>query len=330
MFDMMMNIGPINYKLDAINKTSYFQAARCDVTEARLRLLEYKSIDNETRMLRNNLIFSGHAEIVSADNCHGIICEFLKQNLNLDPKSFCITKANRIGKRQVVRAQGSVRHRAILVTFRDENDTDIIMNNAKLLKNTHFGISRDYPREISEARRELWPQFKQARSKYGPRNVKIKFPAALEINGDVVRDLFPGWYETLRGSRNSNVQARIQERYNHTVEITMKNISKELPVEEEINVDEVLSEEENNDIPPPKHSTEPVISHTSPKSTTSGVTSKAPGYLMAVHAPLQNLLTESHTKVTHSGKNPPPSSSVCSMPTSVDCPADQNIHVSTR
>jgi hypothetical protein len=90
----------------------------------------------------------------------------------------------------------------------------------------------------------------------------------------------------------------------------MKNISKELPVEEEINVDEVLSEEENNDNPPPKHSTEPVISHTSPKSTTPGVTSKAPGYLMAVHAPLKNLLTESHTKLKHSSKNPPSCSSV--------------------
>ena len=87
----------------------------------------------------------------------------------------------------------------------------MILSNAKRLKGTSFGISRDYPSEISEARKELWPEFKMAREKYGPRRVSLRFPASLVINGDTVKDLFPDWHEVLKGSRNSDVRNRIDE-----------------------------------------------------------------------------------------------------------------------
>ncbi|KAH3872884.1 hypothetical protein DPMN_036107 [Dreissena polymorpha] len=60
------------------------------------------------------------------------------------------------------------------------------MDSAKLSKNTHLGISRDYPREISEARKDLWPDFKAARDKYGSKNLKMLFPtvsARLGLSG---------------------------------------------------------------------------------------------------------------------------------------------------
>ncbi|KAH3811615.1 hypothetical protein DPMN_140027 [Dreissena polymorpha] len=82
-----------------------------------------------------------------------------------------------------------------------------------LVKNTHFGISRDYPREISEARKDLWPDFKAARDKYGMKNVKMLFPAALSVHGEVIRNLFPDWHSVFRGSRNSDVASRIDQRF---------------------------------------------------------------------------------------------------------------------
>ena len=109
----------------------------------------------------------------------------------------------------------SVRHRTILATFGDPSHVYDIMNSVVRLKGTPFGVSRDYPREISDARRELWPEYKQARAQYGPRAVKLAYPAALVVNGDVVRDLFPGWFDVMRGSRNTDSRARIQSRYNH-------------------------------------------------------------------------------------------------------------------
>ncbi|KAH3816919.1 hypothetical protein DPMN_118444 [Dreissena polymorpha] len=101
----------------------------------------------------------------------------------------------------------------MLVTLSYLRYVNEIMDSAKLLKNTHFGISRDYPREISQAHKDLWPDFKAARDKYGSKNVKMLFPAALSVHGEVIRNLFPDWHSVLRGSRNSDVDSRIDQRF---------------------------------------------------------------------------------------------------------------------
>ncbi|KAH3853011.1 hypothetical protein DPMN_095534 [Dreissena polymorpha] len=92
---------------------------------------------------------------------------------------------------------------------RCERDVNDIMDNAKLLRGTSFGISRDYPREISDARKQLWPEFKAARDKYGAKNVKMAFLAALVIHGETVKNAFPDWHSTLRCSRNADVTAHV-------------------------------------------------------------------------------------------------------------------------
>lgn len=92
----------------------------------------------------------------------------------------------------------------------------------------------------------------------------------------------PRWYETLRGSRNSNVQARVQERYKYTVETTLKHFMNELPEHVE-HPDEESEDVSHNDDPleqseaPPN---KPVAQVDPPISV--------PGYLIQVHAPLQD------------------------------------------
>ena len=41
----------------------------------------------------------------------------------------------------------------------------------------------------------------------------ILYPAALVIHGETVQNKFPGWHEILKGSRNSNVNERIDARF---------------------------------------------------------------------------------------------------------------------
>ncbi|KAH3697268.1 hypothetical protein DPMN_084760 [Dreissena polymorpha] len=65
------------------------------------------------------------------------------------------------------------------------------------MDSTSFDISRDYPREISDARKQTWPDFKAALDKYGTKNVKMAFPAALVIHGETVTNAFPDWHSTL-------------------------------------------------------------------------------------------------------------------------------------
>lgn len=46
--------------------------------------------------------------------------------------------------------------RPIIVAFRDYYDTVLILEQAHRLKGTVFGLSRDYPAEISNARKTIW------------------------------------------------------------------------------------------------------------------------------------------------------------------------------
>lgn len=208
MFELLSNIGPMKYRIDNVEQHVYFSSAIHSVTDSRLRLLEYKSIDNEARQKQSNLIFTNINEPTNAnENCIITVQNLLRDKLNLTSPQYEISKAYRIGPRRLFQKKP----RSILVSFTDIRHTDTILSNASRLKGTSYGISRDYPSEINEARKALWPEFKIAREKYGPKKVAIKFPAALKVNGVTVKDHFPDWSEVLKGSRNSNVPNRVQE-----------------------------------------------------------------------------------------------------------------------
>ena len=230
MFDILGNLAPLAYRLDTLERDMFFSSAIHDVNTTRIRLLEYKSIDIEARSKQNNLIFSGLDESVLADDCRDIVQIFLNEQLNIDRGNYDITKAYRIGRKSFSKTNKTIKNRSILVSFIDPRQVDLIMSQAYLLKGTFYGISKDYPKEISDARKELWPEYKQARAKYGPKNVTIKYPASLVIRGETVRNKFPDWYEVLQGSRNSNINERIDIRFKAKVqeftEKTMNEITK--------------------------------------------------------------------------------------------------------
>lgn len=76
------------------------------------------------------------------------------------------------------------------------------------MKDTQFGIHRDYPKEILNARSSLWPSYKKAKANNPRADVSIGYPAKLLINGRVVADKFPNWRKVLRGSRTSEPVVR--------------------------------------------------------------------------------------------------------------------------
>lgn len=124
---------------------------------SRLTLLEYKSIDLEARSRRNNLIFGGLPEDKS-ENCFVTISNFLKDHLDIDP-SPVMSRAHRLGRYK----RDSTR--PIIVNFIDTRDTEAIISVANKLKNTQYNINRDFPKEIADARRVLWPIYKDLREK---------------------------------------------------------------------------------------------------------------------------------------------------------------------
>lgn len=315
MFEMMVNISSYSQSLNHLNSMTYFQHAVNEVSEARLRVLEYKSLDIETKLLRNNLVISGLSEIAGDEDCLQTVTAFLENKFGMS--NVGIVEANRIGRRQVARGRDIQRCRSILVKFCDQRDVENIMSNVRQLRNTQFGISRDYPLEIREARKQLWPDFKRARDQHGHRNVKFLFPAAIKINGEITHDIFPGWHSVLRGSRNSNVKARVEECYHRVVQNSIAANKKnddqttKIPVagpipqmETDIGRPEVpvvipldtsalpvISDEPDNESSTAEDSLPEVAGDASTPVTTTAVT--APGYLLSVHLPIQQSVAAS-------------------------------------
>ena len=77
----------------------------------------------------------------------------------------------------------------------------MILENANKLKDTSFGVNRDYPKEIVSARSKIWPAYKKAREENARGTVHIGYPAKLIVHKRVVLDEFPDWRNVLSGSR---------------------------------------------------------------------------------------------------------------------------------
>ena len=102
-------------------------------------------------------------------DCVSIIRNFLSDKLKLDPTPIHIQRAHRLGKpvpqnrRWAKVTAGQRGPRPIIVCFRDYNDVELIMSNANKLRGTSYGINRDYPRKIINARSKLWADYKTAK-----------------------------------------------------------------------------------------------------------------------------------------------------------------------
>lgn len=211
LFEVMTDIGSLYGRVQDVETKVHNLKLTTEAHDQRIKLVEYKSLDLEARSRRSNLIFRGHPENVEDDDCASIIRRFLEEKLSIE-KDIYIQRAHRLGNVRRRRAgpggKTDTRPRPIIVCFRDAQDIDLILQNAYKLKDTQFGIHRDYPKEILNARSSLWPSYKQAKANNPRADVSIGYPAKLLINGRVVADKFPNWREVLRGSRTSEPVVR--------------------------------------------------------------------------------------------------------------------------
>ena len=221
LFEIMSQLGSVTTRVGELEEDVETILAHSMVTDKRLKLLEYKSIDQETRSRRNNLIFRGHPEVRYNDDCEAIIRNFLQRHLDIDPNLIRIQRAHRLGDlkyRPWGRAGGQRNApRPIIVGFTEYKDVELIMANARKLAGKDFGINRDYPSEIVQARSRLWGEYKDEKAKCErdrTRRVVIGFPAKLVVNGKVIRDEFPEWKSILRETRTQHSQTKNQQTSN--------------------------------------------------------------------------------------------------------------------
>ncbi|KAH3806053.1 hypothetical protein DPMN_134364 [Dreissena polymorpha] len=75
------------------------------------------------------------------------------------------------------------------------------MPKVYLLKNSGFGIDGQYPKEISTARSALYKSREAVDARSSRRNVRIRYPARLFIDGRCVKDMFTDWFNVLWTNR---------------------------------------------------------------------------------------------------------------------------------
>ena len=114
----------------------------------------------------------------------------------------CIERAHRLGslRLDIFRGRSDPR-RPMIVKFRDYIDTEMVMKNAYMLRNTRFGVDKDYPREITMARKQLYTCEEAKRASFVKRSVQIKYPARLYIDIKLVCDKFPEWFKIMGRNR---------------------------------------------------------------------------------------------------------------------------------
>ena len=201
-FSSLLSINSAQNQLNHINQSVMSNTLKLHKTLDRVKVLEYRSIDQEARSRRLNLLFRGIPEYIG-ENCLTVVQAFIVDKLKITD-DICIQRAHRIGRKQynIGRRGFNASQRPIIVAFRDSKDIDLILSKCKELANSPYGVNRDYPNEIVQARKSLYPQLKELRKKYPSSRINIVYPARLVHDKETVADLFPDWTSVMRRSRH--------------------------------------------------------------------------------------------------------------------------------
>lgn len=112
-------------------------------------------LDLQCRSMKNNLIFKGLA-FAKYENCEQKLQNFLYEELDIQhPIEF--GNVHRFGKRSLNRA------RPIIARFLYHRDLEHVLKNANKLRGKPFGIQEQFPAEIEEERKRLYPIMKLAK-----------------------------------------------------------------------------------------------------------------------------------------------------------------------
>lgn len=137
-------------------------------------------LDIQARSMRDNLIFSGIPE-AETDNPELSIQHFMQNQLKLSPdviNKITFHRVHRLGKLQ------ERKPRPIIAKFEHYQHKELLKSKGKLLKDTSFGMNDQYPREINERRKTLYPILKEQRRN----NIRAVLAVdKLYINGQLFR-----------------------------------------------------------------------------------------------------------------------------------------------
>jgi hypothetical protein len=125
----------------------------CDC-EIKLKSLQESVSDLRCRSMKSNLIFNGLKEVRNEDT-EDMIRQFLEDELGIGERVE-ISAVHRFGKKK----DGI---RPIVIRFLYMKDLEFILKHAYRLRNNRFSIRQQFPPEIEENRRKLYPVMREAK-----------------------------------------------------------------------------------------------------------------------------------------------------------------------
>ncbi|CAG2205477.1 unnamed protein product [Mytilus edulis] len=129
--------------------------------------LQEKHLDLQIRSMRENLVFTGipmTTENEESDTTEGILKLFMKEDMKMETE-IDFHRAHRFGQlnERKNRDGTTFKTKPIVCRFKSFKDREIVRKSATNLKGTTFGVSEQFPKEINERRKLLWPYYKEAR-----------------------------------------------------------------------------------------------------------------------------------------------------------------------
>lgn len=120
--------------------------------------LKEELLDIKCRDMRDNLVFTNINQAADEDT-EAVLREFLASKLNIDNVS--IERAHRIRPKQTIRDRS--RPLPIVAKFSFFKEREKIRKSGRLLAGTNYSIQEQFPEEIEQRRKPLYPMLRQAR-----------------------------------------------------------------------------------------------------------------------------------------------------------------------
>lgn len=128
-----------------------------DLVKNQNKSLQETVLDLQTRSMRDNLIFTGIQENAQ-DKPEELIKDFIKNQLKLTLDTVDKITFHRIGPKS------NARPRPIVAKFEQFKQKELVKSRGRQLKGTTFGLNDQYPKEIQECRKILYPILKDSRN----------------------------------------------------------------------------------------------------------------------------------------------------------------------
>ena len=110
--------------------------------------------------MKYNLIFTGLAEHDNED-CESKLRDFLYYEMNIE-KDIEFANIHRFGKKP---RTPDDRHRPIIAKFINYKDLELVKKSGRFLKGTRYGVREQFPQEIEDRRKLLYPIMKEEKKK---------------------------------------------------------------------------------------------------------------------------------------------------------------------